>query len=122
MDGVAMRSPLGPSLIFSFIIMRKFGLENAQNNLNPNTTYVDDIFLLFDDSSQINKFEKYMNSRHKNIKFTKEIEKIILWLFWQFVLAGKVIHLRHRFIVNPLLAEFTLILIVMFPVNSKRPY
>ena len=37
--------------------------------------YVDDIFLLFDDSTQINKFEKFMNSRHKNIQFTKEIEK-----------------------------------------------
>ena len=37
--------------------------------------YVDDLFLLFDNSDQINKFEKYMNSRHKNIKFTKEVEK-----------------------------------------------
>ena len=61
-------------------------MENVSNSLKPNTTkdmasswghrlYLDDIFLLFDDSSQINKFEKYMNSRHKNRKFTKEIEK-----------------------------------------------
>ena len=35
---------------------------------------VDDTFLLFNDASHIQPFLGYLNSRHPNIKFTKEIE------------------------------------------------
>ena len=34
--------------------------------------YVDDIFLLFDKKDHVKKFLKYMNTRHRNIKFTFE--------------------------------------------------
>jgi len=37
--------------------------------------YVDDIFILFHNPGQVNKFDKYINSRHPNMSFTKEIEK-----------------------------------------------
>jgi hypothetical protein len=30
---------------------------------------------LFENSKHVNKFQKYMNSRHRNMNFTKEIEK-----------------------------------------------
>ena len=40
-DGVAMGSPLGPTLAnISFAIMKKSGLENAPNSLTPNTTKI----------------------------------------------------------------------------------
>ena len=37
--------------------------------------YVDDIFLLFDERDKIKKFWRYLNSKHKNIKFTYEEEE-----------------------------------------------
>ena len=37
--------------------------------------YVDDIFLLFDKRDHVKKFLRYMNSRHKNMKFTFEEEQ-----------------------------------------------
>ena len=35
---------------------------------------MDDTFLLFKDKQHVNKFFRYLNSRHKNISFTLEIE------------------------------------------------
>ena len=37
--------------------------------------YVDDTFLLFRDESHINQFLNYLNSKHDNIRFTKEAEQ-----------------------------------------------
>ena len=37
--------------------------------------YVDDIFVLFEKPEQVSRFVKYMNKRHKNIKFSFETEK-----------------------------------------------
>ena len=36
---------------------------------------MDDTFLLFSSSDKVNKFHKYINSRHKNMTFTHELEK-----------------------------------------------
>ena len=36
--------------------------------------YVDDTFLVFRKADHVNKFLQYINSKHQNIKFTKEIE------------------------------------------------
>ena len=77
-DGVAMGSPLGPTLANIFLChYEEIWIGKCPKQFKPNyyQRYVDDLFLLFDNSDQINKFEKYMNSRHKNIKFTKEVEK-----------------------------------------------
>ena len=37
--------------------------------------YFDDIFVLFERPEQVSQFITYMNKRHKNIKFSFEIEK-----------------------------------------------
>ena len=76
-DGVAMGSPLGPTLANIFLChYEETWISECPLQFKPKyyQKYVDDIFLLFEDSSQVNKFDKYMNSRHKNMKFTKEIE------------------------------------------------
>ena len=76
-DGVAMGSPLGPTLANIFLChYEEIWLSKCPKQFKPRyyQRYVDDIFLLFDDSSQINKFDKYLNSRHKNMRYTKEIE------------------------------------------------
>ena len=37
--------------------------------------YVDDIFVMFSHPEDLEKFFHYMNSRHNNINFTKELEE-----------------------------------------------
>ena len=76
-DGVAMGSPLGPTLANIFLCYyEEIWLSKCPQQFKPKyyQRYVDDIFLLFNDPSEVNKFEKYMNSRHTNMNFTKEIE------------------------------------------------
>ena len=76
-DGVAMGSPLGPTLANIFLChYEEIWLSKCPKQFRPRyyQRYVDDIFLLFDDPSFVNKFDKYLNSRHKNMRFTKEIE------------------------------------------------
>ena len=73
-----MGSPQGPTLANAFLCFyEEIWISKCPKQFRPKCyrRYVDDIFLLFDDQSHVNKFEKYLNSRHKNIKFTKEIEK-----------------------------------------------
>ena len=76
-DGVAMGSPLGPTLanIFMSYYEDKW-LSNCPNDFKPilYKRYVDDSFLLFKDESHIAKFQEYLNSQHPNIKFTVERE------------------------------------------------
>ena len=77
-DGVSMGSPLGPTLANAFLCFyeRKW-LEEAPMECRPTyyKRYVDDIFVLFDSVEQVEKFQKYLNSKHQNITFTFEIEK-----------------------------------------------
>ena len=73
-DGVAMGSPLGPSLANFFLGY----LETTffQNNLHfPQfyCRYVDDIFAVFKNEHDIDKFFNYINSVHQNMKFTKDV-------------------------------------------------
>ena len=76
-DGVAMGSPLGPSLANVFMCYHeKVWLDECPIEFKPNfyRRYVDDIFVLFDSVNKFEKFKAYLNSKHKNIKFTSEIE------------------------------------------------
>ena len=77
-DGVAMGSPCGPTLanIFLCYYERKW-LEDCPADFRPviYKRYVDDTFLLFRDVEHIDLFLSYMNSKHPNIKFTKELEE-----------------------------------------------
>ena len=76
-DGVAMGSPLGPSLANIFLCHHeKYWLENCPRQFSPEyyRRFVDDIFILFQDKDQVNKFDKYLNSRHIKMNFTNEVE------------------------------------------------
>ena len=73
-DGVAMGSPLGPSLANFFLGY----LETTffQSNLYfPQfyCRYVDDIFAVFKNEQDIDNFFNYINSVHPNMKFTKDV-------------------------------------------------
>ena len=75
-DGVAMGSPLGPVLanIFMCYFEEKWVMTG---NIHPSIwfRYVDDTFTVFDSRITANQFLQYLNSRHKNIKFTIEFEE-----------------------------------------------
>ena len=75
-DGVAMGSPLAPTLASIFLS----SIEDKINlfmGIKPNVykRYVDDIFLVFSHEKYILPFLNYLNSLHGNIKFTVENEK-----------------------------------------------
>ena len=70
-----MGSPLGPTLANVFLSYHeKIQLQNCPSEFKPviYRTYVDDTFLLFRSKYHIEKFRKYLNCQHKNIRFTSE--------------------------------------------------
>ena len=76
-DGVAMGSPLGPTLANIFLCYYESKwLQDCPHNYKPTyyRRYVDDTFLLFHNASQIPQFLDYMNQQHPNIRFTSETE------------------------------------------------
>ena len=76
-DGVAMGSPLGPTLANVFLChYEKNWLNECPSQFKPVVykRYVDDIFVLFKSKEHLKLFVNYMNSKHKNIKFTFETE------------------------------------------------
>ena len=77
-DGVAMGSPLGPSMANSFLSHHeKIWLDKCPVAFKPilYRRYVDDTFLLFRSVEHIPLFLDYLNSQHSCIKFTHEIER-----------------------------------------------
>ena len=76
-DGVAMDSPLGPTLANTFMChFENIWLENCRSHFRP-IVYrrFDDTFFLFRSKDHVEKFRNYFNKQHKNIKFTSEIEE-----------------------------------------------
>ena len=77
-DGVAMGSPLGPTLanIFMSVLETKF-MANCPSEFKPilYRRYVDDTYCLFEKVEHVEKFLAYLNGQHPNIKFTYEIEE-----------------------------------------------
>ncbi|XP_057302827.1 uncharacterized protein LOC130636990 [Hydractinia symbiolongicarpus] len=76
-DGVAMGSPLGPSLANAFLSHHeKTWLDNCPSSLKPvyYRRYVDDVFVLFSSPSHLPLFKDYLNRQHINISFTSECE------------------------------------------------
>ena len=72
-DGVAMGSPLGP--ILANLLMVHLEKEWMEESFSPKLyyRYVDDIFCVFDLSSDEHKeFHNFLNTRHSNLKFTIE--------------------------------------------------
>ena len=76
-DGVAMGSPLGPTLANIFLShFENIWLEECPLQFKPvyYKRYVDDIFLLFRSHDHVNKFQIFLNSRHRCMKFSLEVE------------------------------------------------
>ena len=73
-----MGSPLGPTLANVFLCHNEEEwLQKCPKQFSPSyyNRFMDDTFLLFSSQDKIKKFHKYINSRHKNMTFTYEIEK-----------------------------------------------
>ena len=77
LDGVAMGSPLGPTLANIFLCHHEeIWLKQCPEQFKPvyYKRYVDDIFVLFKSNEHVKKFHRYLNSRHPNMSFTYETE------------------------------------------------
>ena len=77
-DGVAMGSPVGPTLANGLLACHeKNWLEYCPLEYRPlyYRRYVDVIFVLFNSAEHLKRFYSYLNSRHPNISFTIENEK-----------------------------------------------
>ena len=76
-DRVAMASFLGPTLANAFLChYEKIWLNECLSQFKPVVykRYVDDIYVLFKSKEHLKLFVNYMNSKHRNIKFTLETE------------------------------------------------
>ena len=72
-DGVAMGSPLGPTLANVFLCEHEVKwLEHCPQEFKPvyYKRYVDDVLVLFKDKSHVLPFKAYLNKQHPNIHFT----------------------------------------------------
>ena len=78
LDGVAMGSPLGPTLANAFLCYHeKKWLADCPAEFKPIkfNRYVDDCFLAFKCKEHAIKFLEYLNSKHTSIAFTSEFEE-----------------------------------------------
>ena len=76
-DGVAMGSPLGPTLANIFLNFHEnIWLLECPLDFKPifYRRYVDDTFLIFKSKAHIPLFLQYLNIKHQNIQFTSELE------------------------------------------------
>ena len=75
-DGVAMGSPLAPILANLFLDFLEEKWITGYSGTGPMLyrRYVDDIFAVFNSENEAVLFFEYINSKHKNIKFTMEKE------------------------------------------------
>ena len=78
-DGVAMGSPLGPSLANAFLCFHEqIWLNDCPEDFKPvyYRRYGGDIFALLRSPDHLEKVTNYLNSKDKNIKFTYEKERL----------------------------------------------
>ena len=76
-DGVAMGSPLGPTLANIFLCYHESNwLSDCPKDFKPvyYKRYVDDVFVLFNKPEHAQFFLEYMNKKHKNMVFSIETE------------------------------------------------
>ena len=68
-DGVAMGSPLGPTLANIFLCdWEEIWIKKCRKQFRPvcYNRFMDDTFLLFSASDHVLKFHKYINARHND--------------------------------------------------------
>ena len=90
-DGVAMGPSLGPTLANAFLChYEKLWLDSCPPELKPVVyrRYVDDIFVLLRYKNHLLLFAKYMNTRHKNLKFTLHFEQNNSFFFLDVKITG----------------------------------
>ena len=88
-DEVAMDSPLGPTLANAFLChYEKIWLNECLSQFKTVVykRYVDDIYVLFKSKEHLKLFVNYMNSKHRNIKFTFKTEDSLQCLLITIVL------------------------------------
>ena len=76
-DGVAMGSPLGPTMAYVFLSFYKMKwYEQCPSEFKPAfyRRYVDNIFVLFESPEDLSKFHAYLNTYHPNMYFSFEQE------------------------------------------------
>ena len=76
-NGVAMGSPLAPIIADIFMIHLEEHLLPSLKaaGVGPYKHYVDDTFLLIDDTTDIVQIKSILNNFHKDIKFTSALEE-----------------------------------------------
>ncbi|XP_057308105.1 uncharacterized protein LOC130645991 [Hydractinia symbiolongicarpus] len=122
-DGVAMGSPLGPSLANAFLSHHeKTWLDNCPSSFKPvyYRRYVDDVFVLFSSPSHLPLFKDYLNRQHINISFTSECEADKTLPFLDVSVSGMNRSLLHLSIGSLHLVVFTRITTAFFRKNIKR--
>ena len=76
--GVAMGSPLGPTLANAFLVhFEKNWLQNYPYDFKPHyyRRYVDDTFVLFTSPKYLEAFRNFLNGRDANMSFKFQCEK-----------------------------------------------
>ena len=73
-DGVAMGSPLGPTIANFFLANLEMEMFKKTNLIKPTVylRYVDDVFAIFDCNDTLVNFFNFINKLHPNLKFTLE--------------------------------------------------
>jgi hypothetical protein len=74
-DGVAMGSPLAPTLASVFVshFENKFHEQLKELGVDFWARYVDDIFAIIKDKSKAESILNFLNNWHKNLRFTTEV-------------------------------------------------
>ena len=121
-DGVAMGFPFGPSLANAFLCHHETKwLNDCPEKFKPvfYKSYVDDIFVFFKRPEHVKPFVDYINSKHKNINFSFETEKVGQMSF----LEVNVFHENGNFVTNvhrkKHFLEFTLTFLVSYHQNRN---
>ena len=108
-DGVAMGSPLGPTLANAFLCCHeKIWLNECPDEFKPAyyRRSVDNILALFCPPDHLEKFKMYVNSKHRNIRFTCEKEQNNSMPFSDVLITSEPsMVLKHLCITNTYLVE-----------------
>ena len=116
-DGIAIGSPLGPSLANAFLSYHeKNWLNNCLQGFKPifYQRYVDDIFVLFKSNDHLKYFQDFLNPCHINMSFSMETEKENKLPFSTLKLYANKVNLQAQFIEKLLLGVHIVTLKVFY--------